>query len=100
MWSLQEIEGPAGSKVTHMSTKMIVPEPSAEDLDRINRVLRRVGGANASWGAQSVLDVWTIEQRARQDAVLSRQVLVASWAPVVVTLGLVVATVGLIVSAQ
>ena len=83
-----------------MPKEVIVPEPSDADVDRINRVLRKVGGGNVVWGAQNVLDGWTIAQRARQDAALSRRVLTASWALVGVTVGLVVATVGLIAAAQ
>jgi len=83
-----------------MPKEMKVPEPSDDDLERIRRVLHKIGGSNVSWGAQNVLEVGTIEQRARQDAALSRRLLVASWALVVVTLGLVVATIGLIAVAQ
>jgi hypothetical protein len=63
-----------------MSKDIEVPEPSDEDVERISRVLRRIGGEHVSWGAQNVLDVWTTEQRARQDAMLSRRLLVSSWA--------------------
>ena len=82
-----------------MSKQMVVPEPTDEDLTRINALLRKVGGPSVLWGSKDRLDVWTVEQRARQDAILSRRLLVASWALVVVTVGLVVATVALIVVA-
>ncbi|MFB9713340.1 hypothetical protein [Arthrobacter methylotrophus] len=42
-----------------------IPEPPAEDLERISKLLRHVGGQNVAWGAQQSLDVWVIEQPAR-----------------------------------
>lgn len=73
-----------------------IPEPTAEDLERINKLLRHVGGQNVSWGAQQSLDVWVIEQRARLDQRMSERIRTASWALVAATVGLVVCTAGLI----
>ena len=73
-----------------------VPEPTAEDLERISGLLRHVGGQHVSWGAQASLDVWVIEQRARLDQRMSERIRTASWALVVATVGLVVCTAGLI----
>ena len=39
-----------------------------EDLERLNRLMRRVGGKNVSWGAQSALDVFVAEHRIRAEA--------------------------------
>jgi hypothetical protein len=72
------------------------PEPTPEDLQRISNLLRQVGGRDVHWGAQSVLDVWVIEQRAMLDQRMSERIRSASWALVVATVGLVVCTAGLI----
>lgn len=73
-----------------------IPEPTTEDLQRIDELLRHVGGPNVSWGAQQSLDVWVIEQRARLDQRMSERIRTTSWALVVATAGLVVCTAGLI----
>jgi hypothetical protein len=73
-----------------------IPEPTAEDLERIDKLLRHVGGQNVAWGAQQSLDVWVIEQRARLDQRMSERIRTASWALVAATVGLVVCTAGLI----
>lgn len=73
-----------------------IPEPTPEDLARINKLLRTIGGRDVSWGAQSALDLWVIEQRARLDQRMSERISSASWALVVATVGLVVCTAGLI----
>lgn len=74
----------------------LVPEPTAQDLDRIRRLLRTIGGRDVTWGSQTELDVWVIEQRARLDQRMSARITAASWALVVATIGLVVCTGGLI----
>ena len=50
-----------------------------EDLARVNDLLARIGGANVSWGAASLLEVWIAESRmederrsARPPSALSR----------------------------
>lgn len=73
-----------------------VPEPTPEDLQRIERLLHTVGGKNVVWGAAQALDVWVIEQRSRLDQQMSARIRSASWALVVATLGLVACTAGLI----
>jgi hypothetical protein len=73
-----------------------IPEPTAEDLDRIGKLLRHVGGPSVSWGAKESLDVWVIEQRARLDQRMSDRIRTTSWALVAATIGLVVCTAGLI----
>jgi hypothetical protein len=72
-----------------------IPEPTTHDLERINGVLRQIGGQNVSWGAGSALDVWVIEQRARLDSQMSNRISKASWALVAATFGLVICTAGL-----
>jgi hypothetical protein len=73
-----------------------IPEPTAEDLERIGKLLRHIGGPNVSWGAQQSLDVWVIEQRGRLDQRMSERIRTTSWALVAATVGLVVCTAGLI----
>jgi len=73
-----------------------IPQPSADDLERIGRVLREVGGANVAWGAEDSLNVWVIEQRARLDKRMSARLEIASWSLVAATGALVVCTAGLI----
>lgn len=73
-----------------------VPEPTPEDLERIGKLLRRIGGNNVSWGAKQSLDVWVLEQRTRIDQQMSERMRASSWALVGVTVALVVCTAGLI----
>lgn len=73
-----------------------VPTPSAEDIRRIENVLREIGGPHVSWGAQQTLDVWVIEQRAKADRLAADRLRRSSWALVVATVGLVLCTGGLI----
>lgn len=73
-----------------------VPEPTADDLERIGKLLRRVGGQDVIWGAQQSLDVWVVEQRARLDQRMSERIRTASWVLVAATFGLVICTAGLI----
>ena len=85
--------------LTHMRrTKTVhqLPEPTARDLERIEKLLRRIGGPNVTWGAKESLDVWATEQRARLDQQMSDRVRSASWALVITTIGLVICTGGLI----
>lgn len=73
-----------------------IPEPTAEDLARIGKLLRQIGGQNVVWGAAQSLEVWVLEQRAMLDQQMSERVRIASWALVVATVGLVACTAGLI----
>ncbi|WP_157543563.1 hypothetical protein [Microbacterium sp. CCH5-D1] len=79
-----------------MKRRSLETEPTDHDLERLGEVLRRVGGGNVSWGAQSVLDLWIVEKRAELDEEMSRRIGVASWALVFATVGLVLCTAGLI----
>jgi hypothetical protein len=82
--------------MTKNNTSHQIPEPSKEDLNRIEALLGRIGGRDVSWGAQSLLEVWTIEQRAMLDQRMSERINKSSWALVTATIGLVVCTAGLI----
>lgn len=73
-----------------------IPEPTAEDLARIDKLLRRVGGQNVAGGAQQSLDIWVLEQRARLDQRMSARLHASSWALVAATICLVTCTAGLI----
>lgn len=73
-----------------------IPEPTPEDLERIGKLLRQIGGRNVTWGAAQSLEVWVLEQRARLDQQMSERVRIASWALVLATVGLVICTGGLI----
>jgi len=75
-----------------------VPEPTTADVERIKGVLRAFGGPRVEWGAEDTLGIWVIEQRAKQDAAISRRLLIASWALVAATVALCVATIGLILA--
>lgn len=73
-----------------------LPEPTAEDLERIEKLLRQVGGKSVSWGAGDSLEIWVLEQRARIDQQMSERVRRSSWALFIATVGLVVCTAALI----
>lgn len=73
-----------------------IPEPTPDDLKRIDRLLRHIGGQNVVWGAQQTLDVWAIEQRAKLDQHMNERLRLASWVLVAATIGLVICTAGLI----
>lgn len=73
-----------------------IPQPTAEDLERIGKLLRQVGGQHVVWGAKESLDVWVIEQRARLDQRMSERINRTSWALVAATMGLVICTAALI----
>jgi hypothetical protein len=73
-----------------------ISEPTHEDIERIESLLRAIGGPNVVWGAQQTFDAWAIEQRAELDQHMSARLTAASWALVVATIGLVVCTGGLI----
>ena len=79
------------TKISHQ-----IPEPTTEELARIDKLLRRVGGQSVSWGAQDSLAVWVTEQRARIDQQMSERIRTATWVLVAATAGLVVCTAGLI----
>jgi hypothetical protein len=73
-----------------------IPEPSLDDLNRIEALPQRIGGRDVSWGSKDLLDVWVIEQRALHDQRISERLRTASWALVVVTVALVACTAGLV----
>lgn len=78
------------------------PEPvqvqdiSHDDLQRIDRLFRRIGGVNVVWGAGDVLNVWLTEKRMELDRESARRLERATWYLAVFTFGLFVATIGLI----
>lgn len=72
---------------------------TAEDLQRIQTLLKTVGGKAVHWGASSALEVWLAEARMESDRQAAQRLLWATWALVVATVALVFATVGLIVTA-
>lgn len=80
----------------HSPVSHHLPEPSDTEIERIDSLLRRIGGPTVSWGAQSVFEVWTIEQRAALDQGMSERLRTASWVLVAATFGLVLCTAGLI----
>lgn len=82
--------------MTRSETPDRIQTPSDEDLERLQSVLRRIGGPTVTWGAQAELDLWLVEQRAKLDRQISERIRSASWALVVATIGLVVCTAGLI----
>lgn len=86
------------SRMSPAQSSHEIPEPTAEDLERIGRLLRQVGGRDVVWGAQQKLDVWTIEQRAKLDQHMNERLRLASWVLVAATIGLVVCTAGLILA--
>jgi len=71
---------------------------SPSDRERVNVLLREIGGPNVSWGAQSFLDVWLAESRLEAERLASRRILVATWVLAAATVALVLATIGLIVA--
>lgn len=73
-----------------------IPEPTAEDLERIRNLLGRIGGQNVVWGARELLEIWAAEQRAKFDQQMSKRISTASWVLVAATIGLVICTAGLI----
>lgn len=67
-------------------------------MERIRALLGRIGGVSVQWGAEDFLNVWAIEQRARLDQLMSKQIRNASWALFFATVGLVVCTAALILA--
>ena len=74
----------------------LVPEPGDEDLDRIAKLLRKVGGPNVSWGAANVLDVLLTEWRLEAERKASDRIARATWVLAGSTIVLALATVALI----
>lgn len=75
-----------------------IPQPSHENLERIRRVLRDVGGNNVSWGAQQMLDVLVTEHRMRLEWEASERLKRATWTLAFLTAGLLLATVALVIA--
>jgi hypothetical protein len=86
--------------IKYVSKDPGIPDASQADIDRINTLLRAIGGPNVNWGAVNILDVWIIEQRLKAEDKASSRLLIATWVLAAATLGLVIATVGLIVAAH
>jgi hypothetical protein len=76
-----------------------IQEPTADELNRIRVLLRRIGGESVSWGAVNSLEVWLAETRLEAERVASRRLLIATWVLAAATIALVFATIGLIVVA-
>lgn len=74
-----------------------ITPPSDEDLQRIQAILRKVGGEHVDWGASSVLDVLVTEHRMYAERLASKRLIRATWALVLVTAVLVVATLSLVI---
>lgn len=69
-----------------------------DDRQRIDKLLRDIGGEHVVWGSVNVLDVWVAETRMAAEREASSRVLIATWALVLVTAVLALATIGLIVA--
>lgn len=69
---------------------------TADDYNRIGRLLREIGGANVSWGAQAHLDVWMVEHQIRVVRLTNARLTQATWGLVAATVVLAVATVALV----
>lgn len=82
-----------------MSKKQLAPqfpEPTDEDLKRLQELLNRIGGRNVHWGASSILEIWMLEHRAKLDQQMNERIRVSSWALFIATVGLLICTAGLI----
>ncbi len=75
-----------------------LPLPTPDDKERIERLLRVVGGRDVNWGAVNMLEVLIAEHRVRAERLASARLTRATWMLAVVTLVLALATVGLIVA--
>lgn len=73
-----------------------VPQPTDEDLRRIKALLSKIGGRSVQWGAASVLEIWTLEHRAKLDQQMNERIRASSWALFIATVGLLICTAGLI----
>ena len=77
-----------------------IHEPTAEELRRLDDLLRQVGGPNVLWGAANRLEVWMAETRLDAERLAARNLLIATWVLAFATVGLLLATIGLIVVAN
>lgn len=82
----------------HREIEDAVPEPTPEELERVNRLLRSVGGPSVAWGAASVLEVLVVEQRMKAERLASARLTRATWALALATVVLAASTVGLIIA--
>ncbi len=73
-----------------------VPEPSDDDLKRIERLLEKVRGRHVAWGASSVLDVLLVERRLHAERIASERLARATWVLAGSTIVLALATVVLL----
>jgi len=52
-----------------------IEDPDQEELDRVQALLRKIGGRNVAWGAGTVLEVWIAEARLEAERRAARRVL-------------------------
>jgi len=70
--------------------------PSEQELERVGKLLRAVGGRNVQWGASNVLDVLVAEHRLRSERLTSERLMRATWVLAGATVVLALATITLI----
>lgn len=75
-----------------------IDTPSEAELERVRKLLSRVGGTHVGWGAQSVLDVLLLEQRMASDRAASERLNRATWSLAVATVVLALSTIALVVA--
>jgi hypothetical protein len=80
-----------------MAADELVPPPTPEDLDRVQRFLSAVADRNVQWSPHERLEVLLVEHRIRADRQSARRLLVATYVLAGATGALVLATIGLIV---
>lgn len=73
-----------------------LPEPTDEEMQRVKRLLRKIGGEHVRWGAIDVLETWRLEHRAKLDQQMNERIRVSSWALFIATVGLAICTAVLI----
>lgn len=79
-----------------MSDDDALVEPMAADLQRVQALLRKVGGPSVQWGAASVLEVLLVEHQLAAQRKLSERLTRATWTLTGVTAVLALATIALI----
>lgn len=73
-----------------------VREPSDAEIERVQTLLRKVGGPQVQWGSKHILEVLLTERRIEAERVASARLTRATWTLALFTAALVLATVGLI----
>jgi hypothetical protein len=75
-----------------------IDEMSAAEHDRIDGLLKQIGGFNVQWGAQAFLDVWITEHRMRAERQATARLTRATWVLVFTTAVLAFATIALVIA--